>query len=81
MDRHDQELLNKQLKRFQPVPRRDGLMMLAVIGVFLAGMTVGGSLFAHMKAARIQTDFERWNDRVSFFLEWNTLGSAIEVLA
>jgi hypothetical protein len=39
MDRRDQELLDKQLKRFQPPPRRDGRMVLAVVGVLLAGMT------------------------------------------
>jgi hypothetical protein len=33
-------------KRFQPPSRRDGLMILAIVGVFLAGMTAGGFLFA-----------------------------------
>jgi len=43
MDRRDQELLDTQIKRFQPPSRRDGLM---ILGVFLAGMTAGGFLFA-----------------------------------
>ena len=68
MDRRDQELLNKQLKRFQPAPRRDGLMMLAVIGVFLAGMTVGGSLFAHRRPPAIQTDSSDGTIALAFFL-------------
>ena len=42
MDRRDQELLDTQMKRFQPPSRRDGLMILAIVGVFLAGMTAGG---------------------------------------
>ena len=47
MDRRDKELLDKQLARFQPPPRRDGLMVLAVVGVFLAGVTAGSFLFAY----------------------------------
>ena len=46
IDRRDQELLDTQMKRFQPPSRRDGLMILAIVGVFLAGMTAGGFLFA-----------------------------------
>ena len=42
----DQEPLDTQMKRFQPPSRRDGLMILAIVGVFLAGMTAGGFLFA-----------------------------------
>ncbi len=42
----DQEHLDTQMKRFQPPSRRDGLMILAIVGVFLAGMTAGGFLFA-----------------------------------
>ena len=46
MDCRDQELLDTQMKRFQPFSRRDGPMILAIVGVFLAGMTAGGFLFA-----------------------------------
>ena len=42
----DQELLDTQMRRFQPPSHRDGLMILAIVGVFLAGMTAGGFLFA-----------------------------------
>jgi hypothetical protein len=42
----DQEHLDTQMKRFQPFSRRDGLMILAIVGVFLAGMIAGGFLFA-----------------------------------
>jgi hypothetical protein len=40
MDRRDRELLDT-LKRYQPPSRRDGPMILAIVGVFLAGMTGG----------------------------------------
>jgi hypothetical protein len=38
--------LDTQIKRFQPPSRGNGLMILAIVGVFLAGMTAGGFLFA-----------------------------------
>jgi hypothetical protein len=47
MDRHDQELLYKQMRRFKPAPRDDGAMMSALVAVFLAGMTVGAFAFAY----------------------------------
>jgi len=47
MDRRDQELLDKQLRRLSPAPRNDGVMMLAILTVFFAGMSVGGFLFAY----------------------------------
>jgi hypothetical protein len=47
MNRRDQELLDKQMRRFGPAPRRDGTMMLALVAVFLAGMTIGAFAFAY----------------------------------
>lgn len=47
MNRRDQELLDKQMRRFGPVPRSDGTIMLALVAVFLAGMTVGAFAFAY----------------------------------
>jgi hypothetical protein len=41
MDRHDQDLLDKQMRRITPSPRGDGAMGLALVAVFLAGMTLG----------------------------------------
>jgi len=46
MTRRDRELLNKQFGRVTPAPR-NGVLILAVLGVFLAGMAVGGSFSAH----------------------------------
>ena len=50
MDRHDQEFLSKQLRHMPPSPRSDGTMILAVVAVFLAGMTVGALMSAYNKA-------------------------------
>jgi hypothetical protein len=43
MNRRDQELLDKQL---HVAPRHDGIMMLAIVAVFLGGMALGGFLSA-----------------------------------
>ena len=45
MDRRDRELLNTQMSRFQPAPRRDGVLILGMVGVFIAGLAAGGLLF------------------------------------
>jgi hypothetical protein len=50
MDRRDQELLDKQLRRVTPAPRNDGTMILAIVAVFVAGMTLGGYLAANHSA-------------------------------
>jgi hypothetical protein len=44
MDQRDQELLDKQMRAISPAPRRDGVIIIAVLMVFFAGMTVGGIL-------------------------------------
>jgi hypothetical protein len=46
MNRRDQELLDKQLSSVHLTPRHDGVMILAILAVFLTGMTVGGFLYA-----------------------------------
>ena len=47
MDQRDQELLDKQLRHLNPYPRSDGVMMLAILAVFFAGMAFGGFLFPY----------------------------------
>ena len=47
MTQHDNELLDKQLWGVSPSPRNDATIGLMVIAMFLAGMTIGGILFAH----------------------------------
>ena len=47
MDQHDQELLDKQIRQIDPAPRNDGVMMLAIVAVFFAGITLGGVLVGY----------------------------------
>jgi hypothetical protein len=47
MDQRDRELLDKQLQRFGPPPRSTGTMILALVAVFLAGVTLGTVMFAY----------------------------------
>jgi hypothetical protein len=44
MDHRDRKLLDKQLRGLNPSPRHDGVMVLAVLAVFFAGMTLGSFL-------------------------------------
>jgi len=46
MTRHDQELLEKQLRRIDTAPP-GGVLMLVIAIVFFIGMAVGGFLFAY----------------------------------
>ena len=43
MDRYDQELLDKQMRRLTP-PRNDGVIAVLLAAVFLVGMTLGSVL-------------------------------------
>ena len=66
----DQEPWDTQMKRFQPPSHRDGLMILAIVGVFLAGMTARGFLFAAYRGPpTVSTARRRWKDGISVFLE------------
>lgn len=47
MNRHDRELLQKQLHAAYIAPRHQDVMMAAIVAVFLAGVAVGGFLYAH----------------------------------
>lgn len=47
MNRRDQELLDKQMHAIYVPPRNDGVLMLAAVAVFLAGITLGSFLFAY----------------------------------
>jgi len=50
MERRDWELLDKQVWGLRP-PRNNRVTVLTVITVFFAGMTLGGTLFAHESKA------------------------------
>ena len=47
MDQRDQELLDKQLRQLNLSPRSDGVIILAILAVFFAGMTLSGFLFSY----------------------------------
>ena len=46
MDRRDQELLDKQMRRLMP-PRNEGVIVVLLAAMFLVGMTLGGALSEH----------------------------------
>jgi hypothetical protein len=50
MDRHDRELLDKQLRHVQITPRNDGIAALALLTVFCSGMAIGGFVYAYAGA-------------------------------
>ena len=52
MDRYDQELLDKQMRRLTP-PRNDGVIAVLLAAVFLVGMTLG-SVLSEPKTEPIQ---------------------------
>ena len=45
MNRRGRELLERQMRRFQPSPHPVGLMMLILAGAFLVGMIAGSIIF------------------------------------
>jgi hypothetical protein len=46
MDRRDQALLDKQMRRLSP-PRNDGVIAVMLAVMFLVGITLGGVLSPH----------------------------------
>jgi hypothetical protein len=66
MNRRDQELLARQMKRFQPPPPRGSVIILVMVGVFLAGMTVGSLLFRSQPT--VQTASSDGKTALAFFL-------------
>jgi hypothetical protein len=49
MNRHDQELLDKQVRRLSP-PRNDGVIAVMLAAMFLVGMALGSVLSPHKSA-------------------------------
>jgi hypothetical protein len=45
MDRRDEELLDRQMRRLSP-PRNDGVIAVVLAAMFLVGMALGGVLSA-----------------------------------
>jgi hypothetical protein len=68
MDQRDEELLHRQLRHLVPSPRSDGVLMLAIAGVFLVGIVVGGIIFANKTEPPTQTASNDGTAALSFFL-------------
>jgi hypothetical protein len=68
MDRRDRQLLNRQMSHFQHNPRRDGALILALAGVFIAGLTAGGLLFAFGNDPSTRMAFDEGKIALAFFL-------------
>jgi hypothetical protein len=68
MNRRDRELLNRQMSHFQHAPRRDGIMIMAIVGVFLVGLTTGGLLFSFGSSPRTPTGAGSGKTALAFFL-------------
>lgn len=47
MNQRDQDLLDKQLHAVYVPPRNEGVLILAVLAVFFAGVALGGFVFAY----------------------------------
>ena len=47
MTPQDQELLQRQLRALQPAPRHDGVMIIAAVALFAAGIALGDVLAGH----------------------------------
>ncbi len=52
MDRRDQELLDKQMRRLSP-PRNNGVIVVLLAAMFLVGMTLG-SILSEPKTEPVQ---------------------------
>jgi hypothetical protein len=66
MNHRDRELLNRQLRRFQPSPRPIGLMVLILAGAFLVGMIAGSTIFTSQQP--VQTASTDGRTALAFFL-------------
>ena len=49
MNRRDRELLDRQMRWFQPSSHPAGLIMLILAGVFLVGMMAGSMMFTRQQ--------------------------------
>jgi hypothetical protein len=68
MNRHDRELLDRQMSRLQHAPRRDGMLILVMTGVFIAGLTAGGLLFTFGSKPSTSTALDDGRTALAFLL-------------
>jgi hypothetical protein len=52
MNPHDRELLDKQLRNLHVAPRHDGVVIAAILAMFLGGIVVGSLLTEPHKATQ-----------------------------
>ena len=68
MNRRDRELLDRQMSRIQSQPRRDGVLILGMVGVFIAGLTAGSLLFTFGSNPSTPTASDDGRTALAFFL-------------
>jgi hypothetical protein len=68
MNRRDRELLDRQMSRIQSQPRRDGVLILGMVGVFIAGLTAGSLLFTLGSNPSTPTASDDGRTALAFFL-------------
>jgi hypothetical protein len=68
MNRRDRELLDRQMSRIQSQPRRDGVLILGMVGVFIAGLTAGSLLFTFGSNSSTPTASDDGRTALAFFL-------------
>ena len=68
MNRLDRELLDRQMSRIQSQPRRDGVLILGMVGVFIAGLAAGGLLFTFGSNPSAPTASSDGKTALAFFL-------------
>jgi hypothetical protein len=56
MDRHDQELLARQMRAIYPPPRHGGLTIVAILTIFLGGMIAGNFMSASTGTTQTAAD-------------------------
>jgi hypothetical protein len=68
MSRHDRELLDRQMSHGHPAPHRYGMLILAMAGVFIAGLSAGGLLFEFGSKPSTPTALDDGRTALAFLL-------------
>jgi hypothetical protein len=68
MNRRDRRLLQRQTSHILPPSWDNGVVMIALVGVFVAGLTAGGLLFAFRDSPPALTASDEGRTALAFFL-------------
>jgi hypothetical protein len=68
MNRRDRRLLQRQTSHILPPSWDNGVAMIAIVGVFIAGLTTGGLLFAFRDSSSAPTASDEGRTALAFFL-------------